>query len=81
MAVEEVEEHVREVVELQKMLNDTNTKNEFQAHHLEIEHADAMKLIVEANEKTSNSEKQKFENAKNEMDRYNNENILFVTFY
>ena len=51
------------------MLNDTNTKNEFQAHHLEIEHADAMKLIVEANEKTSNTEKQKFENAKNEMDR------------
>ena len=27
MALEEVEEHIREVVELQKMLNDTNTKN------------------------------------------------------
>ena len=47
MAVEEVEEHIREVVELQKMLNSTHTKNEFQAHHLEIEHADAMKLLVE----------------------------------
>ena len=49
MAVEEVEDHIREVVELQKMLNSTHTKNEFQAHHLEIEHADAMKLIVEVN--------------------------------
>ena len=50
MAVEEVEDHIREVVELQKMLNSTHTKNEFQAHHLEIEHADAMKLIVEVSQ-------------------------------
>jgi hypothetical protein len=47
MSFEEVDEHVREVVELQKKLNDTCAKNDFQAHHLEMEHADAMKLIVE----------------------------------
>ena len=47
MSVEEVEEHIRETVELQKMFNDTNTKHEFQTHHLEMEHSDATKTIIE----------------------------------
>ena len=45
LSVEEVDEHIREVVEMQKTLNEASQKAEFHAHHMEIEHADAIKAI------------------------------------
>ena len=36
LSVEEVEEHIREVVEMQKILNEASLKAELYAHHMEI---------------------------------------------
>ena len=68
LSVEEVEEHIREVVEMQKILNEASLKAELYAHHMEIEHADAIRAIVEANDREMLNERNKFDSIRYELD-------------
>ena len=67
LSVEEVEEHIREVVEMQKILNEASLKAELYAHHMEIEHADAIRAIVEANDREMVNERSKFDSVRYEL--------------
>jgi exonuclease VII large subunit len=69
MSVDDVEEHVREVVELQKALSDTRAKNEFQTHQLEVDHADAVRKLVESHEHAIADEKQIFDGMRADYER------------
>ena len=64
----QVEEHIREVVEMQKTLNDASQKAEFHAKHMEIEHADAIKAIVEAGDRDLHNERSRSEAIRHELD-------------
>jgi hypothetical protein len=47
MALEDVEDRLRETLELQKALDHTNSKNEFSTLHQQLEHEEALKKLVE----------------------------------
>ena len=68
LATEDIEEHVNQIVELQKILHETRTKNDFASRKIEAEHNEAMKRISEQHELTINREKDMFEKQRNKFD-------------
>mmetsp|Transcript_15032 Transcript_15032/g.16277 ORF Transcript_15032/g.16277 Transcript_15032/m.16277 type:complete len:1892 (-) Transcript_15032:105-5780(-) len=69
LALEDVEEHVNQVVELQKLLSETRAKNDFQARKLEFEHNEALKRITEMHDVTINREKENYEKQRQQFDK------------
>jgi hypothetical protein len=65
LASEDVEEHVNQVVELQKLLTETRAQNEFHARKLEVEHNDHLKKITDAHESALQKERDVFERQRN----------------
>jgi hypothetical protein len=69
LAFEDVEEHVNQVVELQKLLSETRVKNEFHSRKLEFEHNEALKRITEVHDLTLNREKENYEKQRLQFDK------------
>lgn len=69
MSLEDIEDHVNEVVELQKTLNETKAKNEFNSRKLESEHNDTIKKMTEVHDATITKEKDNFEKQRIAFDR------------
>ena len=53
---------------MQKILNEASLKAELYSHHMEIEHADAIRAIVEANDREMLNERNKFDSIRYELD-------------
>jgi hypothetical protein len=69
LAFEDVEDHVNQVVELQKLLSETKAKNEFQARKLDFEHNEALKRITDLHDVTLNKEKENYEKQRLQFDK------------
>jgi WD40 repeat protein len=69
MSTEDIEDHVNEVVELQKMLSETKAKNDFHARKLESDHNEALKKMNEMHDITVNKEKESFEKQRATFDK------------
>jgi hypothetical protein len=69
MAVEDIEDHVNEVVELQKVLNETKAKNDFQSRKLEAEHGESVRKLNEVHDFTMTKEKELFEKQRGAFDK------------
>eukprot|EP01038_Epipyxis_sp_PR26KG_P006221 gene6221-8573_t len=69
MSTEDIEDHVNEVVELQKILSETRAKNEFQSRKLESDHTEAMKKINEQHELFVSKEKENFDKQRVAFDK------------
>eukprot|EP01032_Pedospumella_encystans_P021980 gene21980-24919_t len=64
MAAEDIEEHINDVITLQKELLETNNKHEFQSRKVASDHAEQLKMIVEAHDIALNKEKDASDNYK-----------------
>lgn len=69
LAQEDIEDHVNEVIELQKLLSETRAKNEFQARKLELEHNEALRRVSELHDQTLTKEKESFEKQRSTFDK------------
>lgn len=69
VAAEDIEEHVHEVVELQKRIEDGSTKYAFETHQRESTHVDEMRRQMEGYESELASERERYEQLQAESDR------------
>eukprot|EP01039_Chlorochromonas_danica_P002482 gene2482-2720_t len=69
LAVEDIEDHINDIVDLHKLLNETRAKNEFQARKLEVEHNEALRRVTEVHDQTLNKEKDNFEKQRTTFDK------------
>jgi len=64
MAAEDIEEHINDVINLQKELLETNNKNEFHSRKVASDHAEQLKMIIESHDVALNREKDASDNYK-----------------
>jgi hypothetical protein len=69
MSAEDIEEHINDVVNLQKELLETNNKNEFHSRKVASEHAETLKLINDQHDLALNREKEAFDHYKSAAER------------
>jgi hypothetical protein len=69
MSCEDVDEHVNEILDLQKKLKETQQKFEFDMHNKEAEFANEIKRLNESSLSNLNNERLTFESIKGESDR------------
>lgn len=64
MSAEDIEEHINEIINLQKELLETNNKNEFHTRKVASDHAEQVKALIEQHDVAINREREVFENYK-----------------
>jgi hypothetical protein len=64
MSAEDIEEHVNDVINLQKELLETNNKNEFHTRKVASDHAEQLKVIMEQHDVALNREREASDNYK-----------------
>jgi hypothetical protein len=69
MSIEDVDEHVQTLVNLRKVLEETNAKHSFSSSQKELVHAEMMKKMIDMQEITLVNEKTKFEKHKTDLDK------------
>lgn len=73
ISIEDMEEHVHEVVELKKALHDNQVKSEFLQHQQEVDHGEEKKKICDGQEQQLKEEKQRYDALRAEYDRRSRE--------
>lgn len=68
LAKEDMDEHVQEVFDLKKKIEEMSTKYTFEMHQSENVHADELKRITDKHTAAMNNEKEKYENMQNKME-------------
>ncbi|CAM9617932.1 unnamed protein product, partial [Ectocarpus fasciculatus] len=68
LSLADIEEHVAEVQELQKRLQDALAKTEFAKHNLELAHAEEVRKLIEGHHQGINAEKDRYEALQSSMD-------------
>lgn len=65
---DDIDDHVTEVFELKKKIEEMSTKFAFELHQKENQHSDEMKRILEKHQVAINNEKEKFDVMQNRLD-------------
>lgn len=69
MSIEDVDEHVQTLVNLRKVLEETNAKHSFSSSQKELAHGEMMKKMIDMQEITLANEKAKFEKHKTDLEK------------
>jgi len=68
MSNDEMEEHINEIVELQKKVADLQSKFTFEIRNMEFAHSEEQRKITEAHDKGLNDEKDKYDSLQRDFD-------------
>ena len=69
MSIEDIEDHIAEVLALQKDLHETKAKNDFHMRKVESDHTETLKKMVEMHDAAINREKEQFEKHRSQFEK------------